>query len=884
MNPHRSTVGVVCNLPSVLILCLLLVIPNTAFATPTAPLDTNANGMSDVFERHYNQGELFNPADPGHHPDADPDGDGWSNLHESIAGTDPFSGKPPEGLVVCHMTYLANQEEAPNPEFPNGRLIDLAILSWDSLPGKQYTLLFSSNLEAGSWTAVDTPHTGEGYPIAVPVILTDIEGHSPDRLIWRVRINDQDSDSDGLTDHEEILLGLNPYQKHTIGIGIPDSWLATYLGHIPGIFQDLDPYMILPGSDGSILEAWLSLADPTQPFGDQLPIWTVANSGETDSSDPPDPPVVRTRTVTLPAGSSALVLVAIASREFDEWTDPEETSNEYNDILTWNLGLSHGSALSGEVNINDRHQHWLDARDAGQTLSGLMNTVHYEHIDTLQAPHHEPLEIEITLSAVNVSDNYLASEIVVGILPIEMKVVDRDDPTRKWGDENEHISSMPIFAGESSGDMLSWRLAGTDNWTNVEFTWTAEGPGGEIVTGPTDAGKNEWTIHNNDDDAATNWLKWKPGKWTINVQIGSAKARFEQEIGWRTEDFAVIGQVVETEAHDNDAPPLIAVGDNFWDIYSPVALYRRAVLYDMLDLPIFDEITNPARDALMVTPLPITAKLTEIWFGYWYLMPSLLTPKGPFTESYPSEHGNVEYGHRLWALQHVFNVSPDAPHVPQTFSNATFDTIRAEEQYRLIHRYKSKFQVTSEGKIDSDKVVMIQHVAETGPTKMNFGIAAGEFLPIWNNPAYTFFSLPTQPSETNSYQGAHSVSGDGTKLSYYATGRVGAGGQNVNWRLIGKDAPWIFSEIIVELKPDRTVAELFKTSVDVSWSESNGRQGEAPFNNMNVYKGVVGQLQDGSFTVTFTRKDLMPMEGQMEAFINSASGQRPEPPIPPSIQ
>jgi hypothetical protein len=53
---------------------------------------------------------------------------------------------------------------------------------------------------------------------------------------------------------------------------------------------------------------------------------------------------------------------------------------------------------------------------------------------------------------------------------------------------------------------------------------------------------------------------------------------------------------------------------------------------------------------------------------------------------------------------------------------------------------------------------------------------------------------------------------------------------------------------------------------------------------LNLYKGVVEQLQDGSFVVTFTRKHLMPMEGELETFINSASGQRPEPPIPPSVQ
>ena len=468
------------------------------------------------------------------------------------------------------------------------------------------------------------------------------------------------------------------------------------------------------------------------------------------------------------------------------------------------------------------------------------------------------------------------------LLPIEMKVVDRDDPKKKWGSEKDHNQTKPVYAGESCGDMVSWKLGGTDTWGSTVFTWTAEGPGGETKTGPTGAGKNEWKIADGDDDTANDWLKWKPGKWKIKVQIGSTQAEFEQEVGWRTEDYVVIGQIVETHTHDGAAPPLVAVGNNFWEISSPVALYRRAVLYDMLDLPLFDTANDAIRDALTITPLPITAKLSEAWFGYWYLMSAGLTPKGPFTQAHPSGNGNVQNGHRFWALQHIFNVSPDAPLVQPTFNADTFDTIKDAEQYRVIHRYKSKFVVTSDGKIDSSKVVKINHVAEGGPTKMNFGIAAGEFSPIWNNPAYTFFSLPKQPSETNQYQGAHAVSQDGKKLSYYATGRVGAGGQNVNWRLMGKDAPWIFSEIIVELKPDRTVAAQIKASVDKSWNETTGAvAGETAFNNLNLYK-LRRNLQTDEFE--FALQELMPMEGELEPFINSASGQRPEPPIPPSVQ
>jgi len=134
-----------------------------------------------------------------------------------------------------------------------------------------------------------------------------------------------------------------------------------------------------------------------------------------------------------------------------------------------------------------------------------------------------------------------------------MKVVDRDDPKQKWGSEEDHNQSKPIYAGESCGDMVSWKLGGTDTWSSTVFTWTAEGPGGETKTGPTGAGKNEWKIADGDDDTANDWLKWKPGKWKIKVQIGSAQAEFEQEVGSRTEQYFTIGTI------PHEAPPTAGV-------------------------------------------------------------------------------------------------------------------------------------------------------------------------------------------------------------------------------------------------------------------------------------------------------------------------------------
>lgn len=170
-------------------------------------------------------------------------------------------------------------------------------------------------------------------------------------------------------------------------------------------------------------------------------------------------------------------------------------------------------------------------------------SIWYEGNLTQEQMAEQGASLKVTTRLNLVIDGTDGSRVVTGVLlPIEMKVVDRDDPTRKWGDEKDHHSNKPIYAGEKNGDMVRWKLAGTDSWTNVTFTWTAEGPSGTIA-GPTGVGKNEWTITDADADTATDWLTWEPGKWKIKVQIGSSQAEFEQEIGVRTTDVVVVGWI-----------------------------------------------------------------------------------------------------------------------------------------------------------------------------------------------------------------------------------------------------------------------------------------------------------------------------------------------------
>src|ERR1700709_1714024 len=90
-------------------------------------VDKNGNGMSDVWEALYGASALP--------PDGDADGDGFTNAQEARAGTNPFDANSYPRLQFTTM-FSANA----------------VLLSWDSAPGKRYTIQSRTNLFAGNWT------------------------------------------------------------------------------------------------------------------------------------------------------------------------------------------------------------------------------------------------------------------------------------------------------------------------------------------------------------------------------------------------------------------------------------------------------------------------------------------------------------------------------------------------------------------------------------------------------------------------------------------------------------------------------------------------------------------------------------------------------------
>jgi len=351
--------------------------------TTYAIVDTNNNNISDIWEIKYN-GELFASNFNMH---ADYDQDGWNNMLEYIAGTNPFDAS--HGIPSITL----------RPHYNN------FILSWSSIEGKQYTVFKSTDML--NW-----------YPCRVLIgnyHTTTYYSNEPitNKMFWRVGISDVDSDNDGVTDYEEFLLGLDSTKSQTIA-GIPDLWIAknffkplmkgtllhsiindTYFNglNIHEIYQNnIDPNIYNPSYENK----WVTL------LGD----YDVDNTKQ------------RSRQITIPAGKKALVLIVISSDEYPSYT---KDASEYNDILKWNIASSNGVIIEDVVSVNSRHAQWDEASARGESIIGLRGPVHIEDVRVIDASEQDII-LDISLSITNISDGFYPSTISVGVIPINIVV------------------------------------------------------------------------------------------------------------------------------------------------------------------------------------------------------------------------------------------------------------------------------------------------------------------------------------------------------------------------------------------------------------------------------------------------------------------------------
>ena len=148
-------------------------------------VDLNGNGMSDIWEWIYNA--------YGISPTADPDGDGFSNFQEAIAGTNPFNSN--SYPYIPTVSYSAT---------------NFSVTMACAL-GKQYQLQSIAMLSQTNWFVETNVVARSGTNVTLTAPVTSA------MKFYRVSISDVDTDGDGVNDWEEYQLGLDPTNPFSNG-------------------------------------------------------------------------------------------------------------------------------------------------------------------------------------------------------------------------------------------------------------------------------------------------------------------------------------------------------------------------------------------------------------------------------------------------------------------------------------------------------------------------------------------------------------------------------------------------------------------------------------------------------------------------------------------
>ena len=155
---------------------------------PSGGVDLNGNGMSDIWEAQFNASGLS--------PLLDADSDGLSNLDEAGLGTDPFDAT--SGFQLrCEPSITPNAIK----------------LLYPRLSLKNQDLQTGVSLDDFGPSPLIPSLAGSEYTIDVPFSLS--------REFFRVRVRERDTDLDGLSDWDEVVLGSSSGNANSLARPVP---------------------------------------------------------------------------------------------------------------------------------------------------------------------------------------------------------------------------------------------------------------------------------------------------------------------------------------------------------------------------------------------------------------------------------------------------------------------------------------------------------------------------------------------------------------------------------------------------------------------------------------------------------------------------------------
>ena len=198
-----------------------------SFQPAVALFDLNENGMGDFWELYYGASGL--------EADEDEDGDGSSNVYESLIGSDPFD---PESYFGLNGYRFENN---------NTQLV----FNFQAIEGVRYYIESASSLHPeATWRRDQTILSNGTGALEVEFFINS--GFEKSRY-FRVG-QETDEDQDGLTAWEEGLLGFSDRDPNSNGGNLSDlSW--AFDRHFSGYEIEIGEEIVLPGATRSIEEA-----------------------------------------------------------------------------------------------------------------------------------------------------------------------------------------------------------------------------------------------------------------------------------------------------------------------------------------------------------------------------------------------------------------------------------------------------------------------------------------------------------------------------------------------------------------------------------------------------------------------------------------------------
>ncbi|MDG2123581.1 MAG: thrombospondin type 3 repeat-containing protein, partial [Verrucomicrobiales bacterium] len=300
----------------------LLRLASVALITPLLAhaVDFDNNGYDDIWESLYASSSLD--------PTTDTDGDGCSNLDESLAGTDPRD--PDDCFTADHLEIT-----------PAKVLFEIPTET-----GKLYQFESNTELAPNGWQAVGTAFTGTGHPLPLTA------PRSTTNRFFRVTVTDQDTDADSISDWAELQLArFSPTSGQSASLGTSDADTLRSLLSITASVEVLDAYE----KENATATVRVTRTFGTMPLhlyfntgGDPDPTKGSATTADYNLRNGTTGAFFSPGAVTFPAGSTTL----------DIHVHPKtDTATEVPETLSFDfladLNLPNKPTTSAAVRIND---------------------------------------------------------------------------------------------------------------------------------------------------------------------------------------------------------------------------------------------------------------------------------------------------------------------------------------------------------------------------------------------------------------------------------------------------------------------------------------------------------------------------------------------------